>query len=202
MSLEQLGSIPENEGAGRPLVLILIEERLLSRLPGAVEGPSDLRPALDRFAEDLRRDGYRARLVSARVHAGVEHQDGRILLALRRFFQRIQRDAPPFAGAVLVGSFPEAFLVRSCNWRKRTKLTLNKGKAEEKTFAEPVPYLRTVPEPVARRAEVVLCDLDGNWEERYVCARERLPTVIGVFPDGIPPRGGICRDYERGMDDV
>ena len=196
-SLKPLAPAPPEEGNAKGLVVVLVESRLLAPLEGPAAEATALLPVLRRFADDLRDAGWRSRLVEADVYAGERHQDGRTLLALRRFFQTLADASPPLAGAVLVGSFPEAFLVRSYNWRKRTKLTLNNGRPNEREFAQPVPYLRTVPEPVAMRCELVLCDLDGNWEELYVEERERLPSVIGVFPDGVPPRGGICTDFER-----
>ena len=196
-SLRPLETPPQPDGRQERLVLILVEARLLVPLREPGDGDTDLMPALRRFADDLRNAGWRSRLIATDVYAGGRHQDGRTLLALRRFFRAVADSSPPLAGAVLIGSFPEAFLVRSYNWRKRTKLTLNKGKANEHRFDEPVPYLRTVPEPVAMKCELVLCDLDGNWEGLYVEARERLPSVIGIFPDGVPARGGICPDFER-----
>jgi len=204
MEIEHLRSIVETyEGnqtgaAGeRPLILILVEDRLLQKLPGDAGNALDLAPSLERYAKDLAEDGWRARLISAKVYAGERHQDGRTVLALRRFFQKVNAELKPFAGVVMVGNFPEAFLVRSYNWRKKTPITLNAGKPNEKKFEEAVDYLRTVPEPVAMRCELVLCDLDGNWEQRYVEKRERLPTVYGIFPGSVPERGGICADFER-----
>ncbi len=186
------GSAPDEDPAA-PLVLVLVESRLLE----TPDGEAELLPHLQTFVSDLRAEGWRARLLEAQLYQGPRHQDGRSLLALRRFFQAVWRQDPQFAGALLVGSFPEAFLVRNYNWRKKGRLTLRKGTPEEKSY-ENVPYLRAVPEPVAQRCELVLADLDGAWEDRYIEQRERLPTLIGIYPDGVPSRGGPCADYQRG----
>jgi hypothetical protein len=195
--LEPLATPPSSPPApAARLLLVLVEARLLEPLPGAVVAP-DLRAALDRYLSDLAGEGWQPRLIAATVYAGERHQDGRTLLALRRFFQRVRELDPSLAGAVLVGAFPEAFLVRNYAWRDLREPVLNEGTPHEKRFANPVPCLRVVPEPVAWRCELVLCDLDGRWEDLYVEPRERLPAVLGVFPDGVPPRGGRCTDFER-----
>ncbi len=182
---------PASEGA---LVLILVEARLLEALDGA----EPLAPRIDRLAADLGRDGFRARVVAASVHASARHQDGRSVLALRAFLREVATADGRLGGALLLGAFPDAFVVRSCNWRKKTPIVLRKGTPDERRFAEPVPYLRTVAEDVAHTADLVLSDLDGRWDELYVERRERLPTYFGVFPGGVPPRGGTTPDFERG----
>lgn len=184
--------------ADRPLVLVLVEERLLADLGAAAPAAAELEAVLNGYLADLDHDGWSAALIRADVYAGPRHQDGRTVLALRRLFQEVWRAGLHLAGAVLVGSFPEAYLVRSYNWRKKQKLVLHKGTPAEKRYDKRVWYLRTVPEPVANRCELVLSDLDGNWENLYHEPRERLPTVIGVFPDGVPPHGGCCREFEKG----
>ncbi|UCE87751.1 MAG: hypothetical protein JSU66_08610, partial [Deltaproteobacteria bacterium] len=124
---------------------------------------------------------------------GPVHQDGETLLALREFFREVRAADPKFAGVVLVGAFPEAYLVRTVNWRKRGKPKVNGS-----VFAEPVHYLRTVPEGVAHTCDLVLADLDGNWERLYTQPRTELPSLVGVFPDGVPARGGVPAACERG----
>ncbi len=123
------------------------------------------------------------------------------MLALRRFLAAIRERVADFAGVVLVGDFPEAHLVRSYNWRKYTKLTINQGQPNEEQFEETeVHYLRTRAEPVAVRCELILADLDGNWEERYRQERREVPYAIAVFPDGEHPQGGRTTHYETGTD--
>jgi hypothetical protein len=196
VAIEPLARPGSVAAAEARLLIVLVEARLLEPLAEAAAAP-DLRPALDRYAEDLAREGWRPHLLKTSVYAGDRHQDGRTVLALRRFFQRLQEVCPDFAGAVLVGSFPEAYLVRNYNWRDDRQPVLNQGQPNEKRFAQPVPCLRIVPEPVAWRCELVLADLDGRWEDLYIEQRQRLPAVLGVYPDGVPPRGGPCTDFER-----
>ncbi|MFQ5810923.1 MAG: hypothetical protein ACE5JM_15000, partial [Armatimonadota bacterium] len=121
--------------ARQGLVIVLVEERLLSPLPGE-GGNLDLRPSLSAFVEDLGREGWDGLTIVARVYSGPVHQDGRTLLAMRRFVAALDEQFLDFAGVVLVGDFPEAYLVRSCNWRKHTKITLNKGKPNEQRFQD------------------------------------------------------------------
>jgi hypothetical protein len=176
-------------GAGGPRVLVLVEERLL----GALEGAPALGDALRRHSQDLAAEGWRAELVAVRLASSAGHRDGRLLLALREFL----RGAAPLDGVVLVGRFPDAFLVRTCNWRKSGELELFKGTDHPGKYSK-TPYLRRVPEDVAWRADIVLADLDGRWEERYVEASTDLPTVWAAFPDGVPSEGGFNEALEQG----
>ena len=179
-------------GGQGPVVLVLVE----ARLARATAGEQDLRPGLERWVRDLGAEGYRAHALSVELAASGRHQDGRYLLALRELLRAVAREHE-LAGAVLFGHFPDAFLVRTCNWRKQGDLTLRKGQPDQAAYRA-VPYLRRVPEDIAHRADVVLSDLDGRWEELYVQPRTRLETVLAVFPEGIPPSGGPCADLERG----
>ncbi|MBI4617326.1 MAG: hypothetical protein HY720_27195 [Planctomycetes bacterium] len=203
-SLAPLAGVDPGAAEG-PLVLVLVEARLLapSHLPGTgpergTRDPLDLVPALSTLAGDLAKEGWRPRVLSAALYAGERHQDGRTLLALREFFRRVRALDPSFAGAVLVGAFPEAFLVRSCNWRKKEPIVLRAGSPDEKRFEEPVDFLRTMPEEVAHRCEIVLCDLDGRWEDLYTEPRERIAWTIGVYPGGVPAKGGVTSAWETG----
>ena len=184
----------------RGLVLVLLEERLARPLPGGPEN-TELRPALRTFVQDLAQEGWAADVVTARVYAGPVHQDGRTLLALRRFLVALRQQVPAFAGVVLLGDLPEAYLVRSYNWWKHEKLTLNAGKPTERKFEDgPVHYLRTRAEPVALRADLILADLDGKWESCYHQERVEIPYAVAVFPAGEQPHGGRTRDFETGTD--
>ncbi|MHC4850606.1 MAG: hypothetical protein ACYTF5_01185 [Planctomycetota bacterium] len=165
-------------------VLVLLEARLADSLP--------LRKCLDRYLADLASAGFAASLVRVELPSGGAHRDGRILLALRRLLKECHEASKGCAGAVLVGHFPDAYLVRTVNWRKHTRLKLGAKRWDR------VKYLRRVPEDVARRCDLVLADLDGNWEELYVQAKTQLPTVVAVWPDGVPQKGGACNDVHEG----
>ncbi|NCO90371.1 MAG: hypothetical protein COZ06_37855 [Armatimonadetes bacterium CG_4_10_14_3_um_filter_66_18] len=186
----------ERAGGGDGLVLVLVEERLLSPLP---EG-ADLRPALTQYVADLAAAGPDVLLLSLAVYAGEAHQDGRTVLAIREFFRQVQQRMPGFRGAVLVGNFPDALLVRQYFWRLHQPTTLNQGKPNERKFEQPLDYWRTRAEPIAMRSELVLSDLDGRWEDCYHEAREALPYVIAAFPDGAEQAGGVTADFEEGTD--
>ena len=156
-------------GAGKAnqRVIMLVEDRLLKPLDGAAE----LKPLLERWANDASADGYRADVISVKLAPSKLHQDGRYVLALREFLRAADRETK-LAGVVLVGHFPDALLVRTCNWRKSGDITLHRGTPQEKAY-KGVPYLRRVPEPVAQKADIVLSDLDGRWEDVYVQPKRR-----------------------------
>lgn len=183
--IETLRPLAE-QGTG-PQVLALVEARLLEPL----EDAPDLQPALARWVEDVAREGHRARAVAVRLGAQQRHQDGRTLLALRELLRAVERE-DDLAGVVLVGRFPDALLVRTCNWRKQGDVRVN-GRLHEGAH-----YLRRVPEDVARRADVVLADLDGRWEEVYVQPRSELEQVVAVHAGPIPEKGGVFEAVEQG----
>ncbi len=178
-------------GEAGPLVLVLVEPRLLEALPDA----PDLAPLLKRFADDLFEEGYQAQVLAVELGESDLHQDGRYILALRELL-REANDAGALAGAILVGRFPDAFIVRTCNWRKRGSITLHQGTDAQTTHTD-VHYLRRVPEDVARRADIVLSDLDGAWESVYLQPRMQLQSTLAVFAGSVPKYGGECLDFEQ-----
>jgi hypothetical protein len=175
---------------------VLVEAGLLAPSAEAAGEEHALRPRLQRMVEDLAGEGWSAALVSVELPGGGPHRDGLRLLALRELLRGVAARAP-LAGVTLVGRFPDALLVRTCNWRRRGDLELHRGTPAARRF-EDAPYLRRVPEDVAHRADVVLGDLDGRWEERYRRERTELATVLAVFPGGIPEEGGEAAAVERG----
>ncbi len=197
------------EGENRGGVLVIVEPRLLREGPRSEVPLGDLRPALETYADDLALEGWEAAIVSMQVYDGPVHQDGRTLLAVREYLRRIRELAPDLAGAVLVGSFPEAVLVRQYNWRQHRKTVLRKGGPDEEKFGDEAVYrVRSVPELVAGRGEIVLADLDGKWEDLYHIGPEQLPWVMAVYPGAEPPdedarldtwlNGGPTSEYETG----
>ncbi len=168
---------------GKPL-LILLEARLSQSKP--------LRERLNRYVDDLANDGYAASVISVELPTGGKHRDGLRLLGIRRLLQAYRKAQPTLSGAVLVGHFPDAYLVRTVNWRKKTKLKLGKQSWKK------VSYLRRRAEDVARRCDLVLADLDGPWESLYVQPSTTFPTVTAVWPEGVPENGGACEHIETG----
>jgi hypothetical protein len=187
------------EGDPEPgAVLVLVEPRLLR--PGEPSATlPDLSPALRTFAGDLSAEGHDVYVILASVYAGDRHQDGRTVLALRRFLRQAWRQIN-LRGAVLVGNFPEATLVRQYYWHKQTPITLNQGQPNERRFEEAVDYLRDRAELVAWRADLVLADLDGRWDDVYCEEPEDLPYFIAVFPEGAEVAEGVSADCEFGTD--
>lgn len=175
-----------------PAVVVLVENRLLA---GAEDGP--FRGALERFVDDIAAEGHCTILVAAEAHTGPPRQDGRTVLGLRRLLQRVQA-AHPLAGAVLVGHFPDALLVRTCNWRRVEPLQLPGPDGKPVSILPPTTNVRCVPEIVAHRCDVVLADLDGAWESVYVREATRLPSVTAVFGDVVPETGGPCVAMQTG----
>lgn len=181
--------------ARAPVVLLFVEERLLADAGG--EEAKKLGDALARWASDVTSEGSRAIGFSARVHAGSEHQDGKTLLALRRVAQAVDRECGPLAGIVLVGAFPDALLVRTCNWWRDDPITLRAGKPDAATY-EHRTWLRSMPEIVAHTADVVLGDLDGDWESRYREGPTRLEWNFCI-PSGATHDGAlVLKDHEAG----
>ena len=200
IEIERLRLSGEARSANRPepkrrTVLVLVERRLLERGPGR----ADLRPALTRYLRDLAADGYDGFLIEAAAYAGAVHQDGRTVLALRRLLQRVKADVPDLAGALLVGNFPEACIVRQYYWHKHTDIALNEGQKNERKFTD-VDYVRDRAELVASRAELILADLDGRWEEAYHQQKESLPYFAAVYPGGKEQPELVTSDYEFGQD--
>lgn len=190
--IESIQALGDPVGDG-PLVLVLIEARLWQPLAGA---PA-LGPALHRWQSDLAAEGWQSQAMTVDWADRPGHRDGRRLLALRQFLQGVAAEHE-LAGVILIGRFPDAFLVRSCNWRKSEALVLGRGTDHEKDWGK-VSFVRRIPEPVAHRADIVLADLDGNWEARYIQPRLALASHWAVFPQGIGAEGGEAAAVEQGQ---
>lgn len=181
----------------RAVVALFVEPRLLALSRQRADDP--LTAALNRWCTDVAEEQGEAHWMALECPPSLDHQDGLYVLALRSLLQTCRATRPDFAGAVLVGRFPEALLVRTCNWRKHEPITLRAGTPSERRFDAPVPFLATIPELVAHRCETVLCDLDGYWEARYRRGPKALPSSIGVFPAGVPDDGGFAEDFVLGQ---
>lgn len=172
-------------------VLILVEDRLLQ----SIADGHDLHPHLSRLRDDLSAEGFAPITLSVDLAESDVHQDGRFVLALREVLRAFDADHR-LGGALLVGHFPDAYLVRTCNWRRKGDITLHQ-QSERQTMHKDAHYLRRVPEHVSQRADIVLADLDGHWENLYVQPRTQLASTIAVFDGPIPGAGGACIDLEE-----
>lgn len=156
------------------LVLVLIEPRILQTIPGL--GPADdLSSRLLRFKGDLRAEGYHSRFILANVYRGNINQDGRTVIALRRFLREVKTAHPNLEGLILVGSFPETALLRRWLWAPAFEQQVM-GQARTGQ------YLALYPELVDTRTDIILSDLTGNWEALYQEADFHLPGII-AYPD-------------------
>lgn len=179
-------------GTGAGVVLVLVEERLW-RTPSGTMFP-DLRPSVARYVADLAREGYHAFTLVTRLYSGPIHQDGQIVLALRGAIQSVYRSVPDLRSVVLVGNYPNAFMVRQFYWERTDGIAINGGKPYGQSWPT-VPHVRSIPEPVASPADLVLADLDGPWERLYRRGPERLGGLYAAFPDD--PSHQLSSAYEH-----
>ena len=198
LEIERLEWLREIGEPKAPLVVIVVEASLLlvpapevARSRVGPEPADELRERVLRFATDVAAEGFRTLVIDASTHRGPPHQDGRTVLAMRRLFQRLH-SSTPMAGAVLVGHFPDALLVRTCNWRRNEPLSLPGKDGKPVAIDAKTANVRCVPEIVAHRCDIVLADLDGAWEDVYVPGPAVLPSVTAVFGEQVPDAGGAC----------
>jgi choice-of-anchor A domain-containing protein len=171
--------------ASSKLIVVLVEPRLLDPTQGTPAGASDLLNRLRRFKADLVAEGYVPRFALADVYGGSKHQDGKTLLAMRRFLRALKMSSvnppqpapyPAMQGAILVGNFPEAYL------GQRVGVYANEKGVQSYTFQA---------NPLAHRSEIVLSDLDGGWEAIYQEGMMDLPSLRGTIePLAAPPKVG------------
>lgn len=183
--INDLSYLPFERGRGGltthdPLVLVLVESRLLNSLPGSRFSKASLLNRLERYKDDLRAEGYHTRFISADLYAGRKHQDGQTLLALREVLRKVNRSFS-LKGVILVGAFPEAMLVRRWIWRNSRDITIDGTEYKGDNRRE---FLRIVPEIVAHRADLVLADLNGNWENIYEKGPKPLTSIEAIPAPG------------------
>lgn len=158
------------------LIVVLVEPRLLGKIPNSSFSSADLLGRLQTYKADLETEGYCTCFIEAKVYDGKNHQDGRTVLAIRELFRDINSTYSNFQGAVLVGSFPEAMLVRTFTWEKEAKF------GGETIGATHIPgstkYLWILSIVFSHRADLVLADLDGNWENIYEEDPKELPSEV------------------------
>lgn len=187
--IRQLSRIDGVGGSG-PLVVMLVEDRILEPLSGS----RPLAPFLHRWAEDVATEGFSAEIVSVALGRSKVHQDGRYVLALRELLRAVRRERE-LSGVVLVGHFPDSQLVRKCNWFREGDVTLHHKEPEQKEY-KGVLYLWHSPEVIAGRADIVLSDLDGRWEEVYVQPKTAITRLAAVFEGKPTELGGKVIDVE------
>jgi hypothetical protein len=152
------------------LALVLVDPRILDTTRSGSLGASVL-ARLQTYRDDLVREGYKVRFFSVDLYKGIMHQDGLTLLALRRFLQEVRTNNPSFTGVTLVGSFPEATIFRRVLYRDGGDLKLR-------------------PERINPGADIVLGDLDGNWEPLYQVFAAMEDLVMNVTSTSSWPSDG------------
>ncbi len=185
--------------AANGVVIVLVDPKLVTDEPTLQMTRFEMSTWLGILGNDISADGFFPYFVEASVYSGPVHQDGRTVLALRRFLKEV-RSYYPLAGVLLVGSFPDAAIVRSVLVKATSyadePLDLTSG-------SEPITgyvghHLSLKADYVTPRAEIVLGDLDGNWESLYkptfsVTDYEALPYE----PSGSYPLDGQVIETSR-----
>lgn len=161
-------------GMPNGVAVVFVDPRLVTEDSSIGVSRIEMMLRLGQLRQDLFSDGYYAYFVRASVYAGARHQDGRTLLAMRRFLQQI-RAHYPLRSTLLIGSFPDAAIVRSVLVKGTSTID---DPEQFETGSTPLAnyvgdFLATDSELVTTRAEIVLADLDGNWEGLY---RETLDS--------------------------
>ena len=154
-------NFPDLDASSR-LVIVLVEPRLIE-VGDDINLQTEFINSLIRYKADLRAEGLLSRFILADVYKGPIHKDGQTVLAIRHFFKTVRTSFANFEGAVLIGNFPEATLVRKVCWAPGGQLAI-------------------ASEIISERSEIVLADLSGNWESLY--RREDFSEqLISARPD-------------------
>jgi hypothetical protein len=182
--IESLGFLPFEDPAaavesGR-FVVVLVEERLFATLAGSRYRADDLLNRLRTYKADLLREGRQSRFLKVRSYAGSIHQDGKTLLAIREFFIAVRAAVPAFEGAILVGSFPEASIVRT--WPQAIG-DVDAPERPDEPHTGPFPEFRVGLTPGQPRPfDIVLGDLTGNWRSLYCASADAEGFTFRMTP--------------------
>lgn len=192
-------------------VLILLDSRLMHRYRGGATDDlgrsytdDDLfqwNDDLRQYAHDLEAEGYSPYILYTDVY-GQESparepvaQNGLTMLAMRRAIQRFYRcanDTPgELVGVTLVGSFPEArTYVHTPRYTEDSCEDLcDSGFCPLRCGTEPgdedVPLLEVRTRVLSNSSDIVLADMDGNWEDVYVQSEERHRVRVALSQSDI-----------------
>lgn len=177
LALPSWSESAELQSVSGPLLIVLVESRLLNEIPKEEPTTAELQARLSQYEQALRADGWNAWLVEARLYSGEVHQDGKTVLALRRFLQQLRVEDPSLAGVVMIGSFPEASLVRRWIWKHDSRPATFNGVPYNRPGTERATFVAMDPELIAPRTDVVLSDLDGAWESLYHQERTEIESL-------------------------
>ncbi len=168
---------------GKGYVVVLVEQRLAK----------DLQKELKTLADDIAKDGDSAFVLETSFYSGKMHQDGLTLVAYRDFLRQLWMNDKGLKGAILVGNWPQPFMVRLYWWVRDDPVTLFEGTKAEKTFKQQ--WVRNIAEPVVSPADIVLADLDGAWDSRYF----KQPVNVAELRAVLPKDSDITEDWETGQ---
>jgi hypothetical protein len=154
------------------VVLVLVDPKLVTDDPNIAINRAQMSLWLAIMGMDISAEGFFPYFIEASVYDGTVHQDGRTLLALRRFVKEV-RSYYPVQGVLLVGSFPDAGIVRSVFVKANAtggdpNHPENLDHGSQQVFNHIGHFLALDSEYITPRAEVVLGDMDGNWESIYM----------------------------------
>jgi hypothetical protein len=152
----------------KKLVVIIVEARLLEDFNPHRYTNSDFFARLLIFKYDLLREGSQTKFLKLKAYSGSIHQDGKTLLAMREFFREVRNTYKQFEGVILIGSFPEAMIVRT--WLRPETYGFdmrNDSGTVIASFPEGTKAYHVGCGIHAYRSEIVLADLDGNWRDLY-----------------------------------
>jgi hypothetical protein len=166
----------------KKLLLVLVEPRLFEDIPNSLYSPDDLINRLEIYRHDLSSEGFDARFLRVKVYSGYMHQDGKTLLALREFFRQIRKAYRNFVGAILVGAFPEAMIVRSWLRPETFGYDVTDDSGRVVRFPDDKKKYIVGLGIHALRSEIVLADLNGNWENLYYQNPNTIPSRV-IIPE-------------------
>jgi hypothetical protein len=181
------------------VIVVFVDPRLVTDDSSIETTRLEMLLWLSLLGSDLYKDGYYPYFVEASVYSGPAHQDGRTLLAMRRFLQDVRQNYP-LTATLLVGSFPDASIARSTFVKANAPAEYPKdflsGSVPETGYEGH--FMALDVERITQRAEIVLADLDGNWEALY--HEQEFPfTSYHVVPrvpsSGYPFAGQILHSY-------
>jgi hypothetical protein len=160
--IENLSLLPFDAGYelidfGKKLIIVLVESRLFENIAGSSYSSEDLMNRLKTYRNDLRAEGFQTRFIKIKVYTGALRKGGKTLLAIRELFKKTRSLYKNFAGSVLVGSFPDAMITNL--WPAQSEGMLAGSKL--------VCYREHGFLVSGCRYDVVLADLDGNWQSLY-----------------------------------
>jgi hypothetical protein len=175
-SLITLDTYPDyNVGMYDKLIILLVAwDLIFPWYPPPFFPQFDAWSSITKLRDDLNKEGYRARILVSKVYSGTTHQDGNIVLAIRSLFQQVYSTFPKFKGVVLIGHFPEATIIRKGENKPSSSDLVYKDYSYD-GYSGHGDY-----EVLASRSDIVLGDLQGNWDNVYYSKVDVIPSAFSL----------------------